>query len=354
MNLRAIFQDFEKVVRSNSNISISLFDPNGQLVASSQYGDTDLDLRNLQDNQTHVVVYRIKIRDSFYGYLVIKTKEVYKYLNEIGAVLFETFKTRIELEVEKEQRARILSTNEKLTESIIYDDNVNVSLNLMKQVSLRPDVFRIPIICLNSLSFTNDVLINLKYKINDNQTFYSKINENTIILFMHVNSNQLDGYEAYLISILKELEDWGLDHTTFYLGTLVNHVKDYQPSYHQALWLKDYLSIPKGKILFFKNYYLTYLIANNKSSYFSFEGYLEKIKQQKMDIVEVQTILESLLDNDFNLSRTAKTMFIHKNTLIYRINKLEREIFGFNIRNDFKNKIFVSSFLVYIKYIKIR
>ena len=52
MNLRAIFQDFEKVVKSNSNISISLFDPNGQLVASSQYGDTDLDLRNLQDNQT--------------------------------------------------------------------------------------------------------------------------------------------------------------------------------------------------------------------------------------------------------------------------------------------------------------
>lgn len=354
MNLKAIFQDFEKVVKQNSNISISLFDTKGQLIDSSQQSNrTNLDLNYMQINKDHVVVYRIEVSDSFYGYMEIRTKEAYKYLNEIGAVLFETFKTRIELEAEKDQRNQILSTNEKLVESIIYSNNINLSLNLMKQVSLKSDVIRIPIICLNPVSFTNDVLINLKYKINDNQTFYAKINSNTIVMFMHINDKLFDSYEEQLVSILKDLKEWGLDNTSFYIGELVNNIKDYEKSYQQALWLKNYLSSVDGEILFFKDYYLTYLVIKNKASCFSFNNYVEKIKQQKMDLTEVKAILENLLESDFNLSKAANKLFIHKNTLLYRINKLEQEVFGFNIRNNFKNKIFVSSFLDYIKYKKL-
>lgn len=354
MNLKAIFQDFEKVVKKNSNISISLFDVNGQLVGSSQEDTSDLNLKNLQSNTAHVVVYRIEILDIFYGYLVIKTKDIYEYLNEVGSVLFETFKTRIELEVEKQQRDRVLSTNEKVIESIIYNDSVNISLNLMKKVALKSNVYRIPIICLNSQAFTGDVLINLKYKINDNQTFYSEINPNTIILFMHIHNKQFDRYEDYLTAIIKDFEEWGLDKTTFYVGTLVNNVDDYEQSYRQALWLKDYISSETGSILFFKDYYLTYLILNNKTLNIPFKDYIDRIQKQNMNLAEVEKILKNLQDCDFNLSQTARKMYIHKNTLLYRITKLEQDVFGFNIHNNFKNKVFVCSFLDYIEHIRVR
>lgn len=353
MNLKAIFHDFEKVVKENSNISISLFDANDQLIDSSQEDTSNLNLNELRSNHDHAVVYEIEVSDIFYGYLVIKTKEVYKYLNEVASVLYETFKTRIELEVEKQQRDKVLSTNEKLIESIIYNDSVNVSLNLMKQVSLKSNVYRIPIICLNFRTFSEDVLINLKYKINDSQTFYSEMNPNTIILFMHINDKQYDGYENYLTMMINELKEWGLCNSSFYIGTLVNKVSDYEKSYRQAVWLKDYISSETGSILFFKDYYLTYLLLNNKGSIVSFDNYVEKIKQQNMDLLEVKSILENLQACDFNLSQASKKMFIHKNTLLYRITKLEQDVFGFNIRNEFKNKVFVCSFLDYIEYLRL-
>lgn len=354
MNLKAIFQDFEKVVKKDSNISISLFDTKGQLIDSSQEDTSDLNLKLLKKSNSHVAIYKIEVLDIFYGYLVVKTKEAYKYLDDVGSVLFETFKTRIELENEKQQRDRILSANEKLIESIIYGNSINISLSLMKQVLLKSNIYRIPIVCVNLHSFASDVLINLKYRINDNQTFYSEINENTIILFMHINDKQFDGYEEFLTAMLKDLEDWGLENTTFYVGTLVNNINDYEQSYLQALWLKDYITPKTGSVVFFKDYYLTYLIMTSKEFYNSFDNYIEKIEQENMDLKQVKSVLENLIDCDFNLSLTAKKMFIHKNTLLYRINKLEQNIFGFNIRNNFQNKVFVGSFLNYMKYIKIR
>ena len=47
---------------------------------------------------------------------------------------------------------------------------------------------------------------------------------------------------------------------------------------------------------------------------------------------EMIATAEAFLENNLNLSETSRNLFMHRNTLSYRLDKIERET-GLNIRN---------------------
>ncbi len=52
------------------------------------------------------------------------------------------------------------------------------------------------------------------------------------------------------------------------------------------------------------------------------EGYDLKNFVKIFEDRELMTTLSSLFENDLNVSRTARSLFMHRNTLIYRLNKV--------------------------------
>ena len=50
------------------------------------------------------------------------------------------------------------------------------------------------------------------------------------------------------------------------------------------------------------------------------------------DDEEMINTAEEFLENSLNVSETARNLFMHRNTLIYRLDKIEKET-GLNIRN---------------------
>ena len=60
----------------------------------------------------------------------------------------------------------------------------------------------------------------------------------------------------------------------------------------------------------------------------------ENFKPGEMDGIDEEILytVEVFFDNSLNISETARKMFIHRNTLIYRINKLYNQI-GLDVRN---------------------
>ena len=59
---------------------------------------------------------------------------------------------------------------------------------------------------------------------------------------------------------------------------------------------------------------------------------------KKIDVEELEEISKALLMNDFNLTQAAEELFLHKNTLIYKLKKYE-EVFQIDIRGSFQGKI---------------
>ena len=79
------------------------------------------------------------------------------------------------------------------------------------------------------------------------------------------------------------------------------------------------------------------------------DEYSQELREEYKDIFngfnyELIQTLEEILKNDLSLTKAAKNLFIHRNTIMYRIEKIKKET-GFDIRN-FKEAIFL-----YILYI---
>ena len=102
----------------------------------------------------------------------------------------------------------------------------------------------------------------------------------------------------------------------------------------------------KPEIYDIKNMYLEKAIYNLSNEY------IDELKEEYKDIFsgfnhELIQTLEEILKCDLSLTKAAKKLFVHRNTLMYRIEKIKKET-GFDIRN-FKEATFL-----YILYMNSR
>lgn len=111
-----------------------------------------------------------------------------------------------------------------------------------------------------------------------------------------------------------------------YVGSLQDAFTQYFYSYRHAKWLESYVNKAEG-ILFFvdyvKEYFRTLMPRQELQRIFNIYG-KEMAKDTKEQFVEMTRALEA---TNYNLSETARKLFVHKNTLVYRYNKI-KELLG--------------------------
>lgn len=70
-----------------------------------------------------------------------------------------------------------------------------------------------------------------------------------------------------------------------------------------------------------------------------------KDKLSKLDLEMINTI-EEFFNNDLNVSEAAKKLYIHRNTLIYRLDKIQKDT-GYDLRNFKQASVFMIALLVW-------
>lgn len=80
------------------------------------------------------------------------------------------------------------------------------------------------------------------------------------------------------------------------------------------------------------------------------EEILESLKD-KFNLFDSEIIntIEEFVNCDLNISNTAKKLYVHRNTLLYRLDKIKKET-GFDIRNFKEAAVFIIAFLVWKEY----
>ena len=138
-------------------------------------------------------------------------------------------------------------------------------------------------------------------------------------------------------------------------GTIVTELKDLSRSYKEAKmamdvgkifypskWVTSYNALGIGRLI--------YQLPVNLCRIF-----LEEIFGSSAPIdVDQETLstINTFFENSLNVSETSRQLFVHRNTLVYRIEKLEKTT-GLDIRNfddalTFKIALMVSSYLHYL------
>ena len=138
-------------------------------------------------------------------------------------------------------------------------------------------------------------------------------------------------------------------------GTVVNELKDVSKSYKEAK-----MALDVGKIFYVeKNIIgyeklgigrLIYQLPISLCRMFMNEIFGENLPD-KLD-EETRITIRKFFENNLNVSETARQLYIHRNTLVYRIEKLEKET-GLDIRNfddalTFKIALMVVSYMQYL------
>lgn len=133
----------------------------------------------------------------------------------------------------------------------------------------------------------------------------------------------------------------------YYIGSMQDKPENYKFSYRHCVWLKDNEK-PRCYFYDYMNEYLQSLIPTLELyGVFNSLGNL-MTPSARQDFVEMITALNTC---NYNLVESSQMLHVHKNTLIFHLNKI-RDLFNINPIQNGEDRAFTDSLCRYLKYLE--
>ena len=187
--------------------------------------------------------------------------------------------------------------------------------------------------------------------------YITAVDETSVILIKSLASGEnYDAVKQIATTIVDMINTEAMMNVRVAYGTIVSELKDLSKSYKEAK-----MALEVGKIFYVEkkvNAYntlgigrLIYQLPINLCRIFIEEIFGENDILDSLDEETLNTI-NKFFENNLNVSETSRQLFIHRNTLVYRIEKLERST-GLDIRKfddalTFKIALMVASYMRYL------
>jgi carbohydrate diacid regulator len=184
--------------------------------------------------------------------------------------------------------------------------------------------------------------------------FVTAVDEKNIILVKEVkNGETYDDLDKTANVILDMLNTEAMSQVQIAYGTIVNDLKEVSRSYKEAK-----MALDVGKIFYSgKNTVaysrlgigrLIYQLPLPLCRMFIKEIFENKSPDDFDD--ETLTTINKFFENSLNVSETSRQLYIHRNTLVYRLDKLQKST-GLDLR-VFEDAITFKIALMVVKYMK--
>ena len=184
--------------------------------------------------------------------------------------------------------------------------------------------------------------------------FVLSLSENDVALVKSIGE-KADNRDVHKIAQAAQdalLHELGIK-TVIGIGTIVNHVRDLARAYKEAQ-----VAIEVGKVFDTERFIINYenlgigrLIYQLPTTLC--EMFLQEVfKKNPIDALDQETLftINKFFENNLNVSETARKLFVHRNTLVYRLEKIKK-ITGLDLREfddaiTFKVALMVKKYLV--------
>ena len=189
---------------------------------------------------------------------------------------------------------------------------------------------------------------------NQKGDYVTSVNEKNIIVIKVLSEEE--GYEELNDTarmLLDMLNSEAMSNARIAYGSIVNEIKGLSKSYKEAN-----MALDVGKIFYAEKNIISYVslgigrliyqLPVNLCEMFIEEIFGENIPDEIDD--EILLTVVKFFDNSLNVSETSRQLFIHRNTLIYRIEKLQKAT-GLDVR-VFDDALTLKIALMVVNYIK--
>ena len=184
--------------------------------------------------------------------------------------------------------------------------------------------------------------------------FITAVDEKNIILVKEVKPGETyDDLEKTATSIVDMLNTESLTRVSVAFGTIVNEIKDVSRSYKEAK-----MALDVGKIFFEEKDVIAYSTLGIGRLIYQLpiplcKMFIKEIFDGKSPDdfdEETLTTINKFFENSLNVSETSRQLYIHRNTLVYRLDKLQKST-GLDLR-VFEDAITFKIALMVVKYMK--
>ena len=184
--------------------------------------------------------------------------------------------------------------------------------------------------------------------------FVTAVDEKSAILVREVESNE--GYsdmDKQAANILGILNAEGIDGCHVAYGTIVSDIKEVSKSYKEAQ-----LALDVGKIFFEEKDIIAYNTLGIGRLIYQLpvplcKMFIREIFEGKSPDdfdEETLTTINKFFEKSLNVSETSRQLYIHRNTLVYRLDKIQKST-GLDLR-VFEDAITFKIALMVVKYMK--
>ncbi|WP_029323579.1 PucR family transcriptional regulator [Butyrivibrio sp. AE3004] len=190
-----------------------------------------------------------------------------------------------------------------------------------------------------------------------NGDYVTAVDETNVILVKALKSDEkYEDIESIATTIVDMMNTEAMLDVRVSYGTIVNELKDISKSYKEAK-----MALDVGKIFYAEKHViayntlgigrLIYQLPINLCRIFIDEIFGGREIPDNLDEETLNTI-NKFFENNLNVSETSRQLFVHRNTLVYRIEKLEKAT-GLDIRTfdealTFKIALMVLSYMKYV------
>ncbi|MFI3325150.1 MAG: helix-turn-helix domain-containing protein [Clostridia bacterium] len=186
-----------------------------------------------------------------------------------------------------------------------------------------------------------------------NKDFVININETDIALVKEIKANmEASSIDKLANSIVDTLSGEFYTHCTIGIGTIVIGIKDLAKSFKEAK-----IALEVGKvfdtektIVRYDNLGIARLIYQLPTTLCDI--FLQEVfKRGSIESLDHETLftIQKFFENNLNVSETSRKLFVHRNTLVYRLEKIKK-ITGLDLR-EFEDAIIFKVALMVKKYL---
>ena len=239
--------------------------------------------------------------------------------------------------------------------NLLLDNLLLVDIyNRAKKLHIETDVRRVIFVIETAREKDTGTMEHIRSLLGMNsKDFVTAVDERNIIIVKELGTNE--GYpemEKVANEILEILKTEGEEVHIAY-GTIVNDIKEVSKSYKEAK-----LALDVGKIFFDEKDIVAYSTLGIGRLIYQLplplcKMFIREIFEGKSPDEfdeETLTTINKFFENSLNVSETSRQLYIHRNTLVYRLDKLQKST-GLDLR-VFEDAITFKIALMVVKYMK--
>ena len=342
-------------LKAITKIDLYVFDIDGKVLASTYADPADYSAqvskfaKSAADSQTMNGCQMFKIYDEYQLEYILVAAGEGQDVQTIGNIA--VFQIQSLLVAYQERFDKDNFFKNLLLDNLLLVDIYNRAKKLHVDTDVRRVIFIIEMPADKEVNVLEQVRAVLGSQSKD---FITAVDEKNVIIVKEVGTNdsykELEKYANDTLAILKK--ECGVDFHIAY-GTIVSDIKEVSKSYKEAQ-----LALDVGKIFFSEKDVIAYNTLGIGRLIYQLpvplcKMFIREIFEGKSPDdfdEETLTTINKFFENSLNVSETSRQLYIHRNTLVYRLDKIQKST-GLDLR-VFEDAITFKIALMVVKYMK--